>query len=537
MQLRQNFIDALNQAEDEFDIIAACYRELLAYKEDDDNGFITRVGHLSKDPQYGAYGELFASLRQRVVEIAEEMNTSDVSAGISFEKFQERLISEVTQFQCPNELTENDCMPVCIFYILDGLDGYIEKNQQFVYGTCKSYGPLNKGADSDRFLVYLQERTSFLSGAYDEKAGFRKPQRATRIGSIFRMFLLFEKHKWPCIPQIKPILLNSRCEKTIFEEKKLVISDIPYIGFQTFQMQSIEQSQPCEPKDIEGEFYIKYCIEWDDDNIQRILALLDLAIDQGSHIIVFPEFIMSEPMLKAIQDHLGELENGKRNQLLLVLAGTHYDWDEGKRRGNNVLHILNANGTDIGVYYKYSPFRVQSEERMHGADLQKKDSSPVISSRKYYKCCEILSDKGKECTLIDIEYIGRVLPAVCRDVIDGEYTLNLANAFLPSLLLIPAWSKSVYSFDTKLESIAKDIHTTSLLCNCCDAVAAGKKTIGRFCMPVKQKTRMKAPPLPISRETGCKKLCKNRNGCIKQIEVDFSCGQPKSRVVGTYYPE
>lgn len=537
MQLQQDFIDSIYQADNEYDIIAVCYRELLIYKEDNDNDFITRVGHLSKDPQYGPYEEVFVILRQHILEIAQKMHTSDEGAGISFEEFQKRLILEFTQFRCPNGLTENDCMPICIFYILEGLDGYIEKNQKLVYDTCKSYGPLNKGVGSECFLVYLQERTSFLSGAYGAQAGFRKPQRATHINSIFHMFLVFAKDKPSCVPQIKPILLNGRCRKTICEEKKLVISDIPYIGFKTFQMQSIERSQPCESKDIEGAFYIKYCIEWDDANIQRILVLLDLAIEQGSHIIVFPEFIMSGGMLKAIQNHLGELEYQKKNQLLLVLAGTHYYWDEEKKQGNNVLHILNANGKEIGTYYKYSPFRVQSEERMHGADLSAAGSSSVTDYRQYYKCCEILSDPGKECTLIDIEGIGRVLPAVCRDVIDGEYTLYLANTFMPSLLLIPAWSGSVYSFDTKLKSMANEIHTASLLCNCCDAVADRKKVIGRFCTPAKQNTRMEAKVLSISREAKCKKSCRNKKGCIMQIEVDFSCGQPKSRMVGIYSPK
>lgn len=64
--------------------------------------------------------------------------------------------------------------------------------------------------------------------------------------------------------------------------------------------------------------------------------------------------------------------------------------------------------------------------------------------RQYCENCEILSDPGEECILIDIDGIGRVLPAICRDVIDGDFTLRLANLFMPSFLMVPAWSRAIY---------------------------------------------------------------------------------------------
>ena len=37
---------------------------------------------------------------------------------------------------------------------------------------------------------------------------------------------------------------------------------------------------------------------------------------------------------------------------------------------------------------------------------------------------------------------------------------------MPSLLIVPAWSKSINSFDARLISLADTIHTSALVCNC-----------------------------------------------------------------------
>ena len=56
-------------------------------------------------------------------------------------------------------------------------------------------------------------------------------------------------------------------------------------------------------------------------------------------------------------------------------------------------------------------------------------------------------------------------------------------------------------------------------------------------MPAKQNTCMKAEVLDISHNQECKSLCRERGGCIVQIEVDFSGGEPKSEIVGIYHPK
>ncbi len=538
MLFRDSFIEALKKTKNEYDIIAVCYCELLAYKRDNDKNFIARIGCMKGDYEYGIFAEVFEDLRQEVLNIVMQMNMNDEHAGLGFEETKNKIIQKICQFQCPGTLTDDVCVPVCIFYILEALDSYVERDLEETYDSCWDFEPLNKGESRKNCFVYLQERTSFLKGAYhtESKKGFRKPLHSTRIGSLFHTLLLFKSDKLENIPQVIPIKLNKYCKSVI--QDKIKIFSIPYIGFDTFRFCSANNPQICEPDKIEGSFYVKYSPADEADNIQRVTALLELAIEKGANIVIFPEFIMSEGMKNGVQTYLREMQYDKKQRLILVLAGTSYHWD-GKGRGNNILHMFNAKGMEIGRYYKYSPFHKQKEEQVHGADVSTGKAGDSAQRRQYFKNCEILSEPGKECVLLDIDGVGRVLPAICRDVIDGEYTSRLADLFMPSILLVPAWSESVNSFDSRLTPLADTIHAASLLCNCCNAVKGDKENtvIGRFYMPAKQNTCMKAEVLDISHNQECKSLCRERGGCMVQIEVDFSGGEPKSEIVGIYHPK
>ena len=205
---------------------------------------------MAEDSEYGIYAEIFENLRQELLDLVLQMIVNDDNAGISFEELKNKVIQKICQFQCPETLTEDVCVPICIFYIMEALDSYVEKDLEETYDACHDFEPS----------------------------------------------------------------------------------------------------------------------EYEEDNIQRVTALLDLAIQKGANIFIFPEFIMSERMRDAVQTYLRQMQYDKKKRLILVLAGTCYHWD-GKSRGNNILHIFNANGMEVGRYYKYSPFLIQKEERIHGADV------------------------------------------------------------------------------------------------------------------------------------------------------------------------
>jgi hypothetical protein len=225
-------------------------------------------------------------------------------------------------------------------------------------------------------------------------------------------------------------------------------------------------------------------------------------------IVVFPEFVMSPDMLDAIQIHLRESRNRHNKRLKFVFAGTTYLKDN-EGNFNNVLHILKEDGTKLPyTYYKNSPFvKYDDTERYI-------DSNQILS-------CERITNPGKECVLLDIEGFGRILPSICRDFIDGEYTNALAHIFKPELILIPAWSESVNSFLTEMCSFANNIHSSSILCNCCNAVDKNKTKIGACIIPEKKESIVNSSPKYFYRSRGCYANCESQGGCVFILTIEF----------------
>jgi len=538
--LQESFLSALCRIDDEYEMIAICYSELLAYVPDHDNNFIAKVDHLDGDPEFKTCAPAFERLRQTVVEKARQANLSADTAGTGFPAFCQEVADMLRQFELPDGVSEKSCAPVCIFYVLEALDCYIEGNlrqSQQRYSDRRGCGPLNRDTSREKCLVYLTEQTSFLSQAYSNNAaGFRRPLHPTRVGEMFQMVLLFETAALRQPPSIRPLRVDP--EHPVRKNKRFLIASIPFIGFDTFRFHEVSREEPCGPGQTpDGNFYVEYSGEEEQAHKQKLLDLLKSAVEQGANIILFPEFIMSPAMEDALQNHLRSMDDASQKQLLAVFAGTGYHWDG--KTGNNILQIFDGGGVRIGCCYKRSSFLKRQAETFHGAALSAgKDKAPDgYAPRRYLECCEMLSDPGKECRLLDIDGIGRVMPAICRDVVDGGDTAVLAEQFLPSLLAVPAWSPSVHAFQTRFTGLAETIHTASLLCNCCNAVKdrktsdSGETVTGLFCMPKKTDGYMQAESLLIRRPAGCAETCGDRGGCVVMLEVDFSRGLPSVKIV------
>lgn len=547
MKFDEKFISEMTQAENEYELIGICYRELLKYVKETDCGFVVKAQTPEADSEYAPFSEDFYGLRENLLRCTERTVLRRESCGLTFQQFRNEMLEHLNEFQCPGSLTEKECAPVSIYYTLEALDEYVRQNlrEQENYLWERGNGaPLNHGNSREACLVYPQEQQSFLSGAYSGKDGFRKVNYLETIGQTMEAIFIIRKEELPRTtpgepPRIVHIPLRETCKDGVLKKKKFRIASIPYIGFRTMLFHRCDKDEPCEPgkeKQIKGPFYVEYNPEWEVDNQKRVLELLRLAIREGANFIIFPEFIMSPGMRQAIQNFLKKLTPPERNQLLLVFAGTSFEWDG--KKGSNTLHILNAEGIEIGCYYKTIPYRVKNGRTIHASKGHKN------KRQNFYLLYEKLDKRGSQCTLIDVEGIGRILPAICRDMVDEEYTYNLANLFLPSLLFIPAWSGSVNGFRTGMEHITQKIHAASLLCNCCDAVGHTKDgnsdhdvLIGLFNMPEKEDTYMKAQCHKIQRKAECAGACRERGGCVVPIDVSFDKGIPVGDVREAVYPE
>ncbi len=281
--------------------------------------------------------------------------------------------------------------------------------------------------------------------------------------------------------------------------------------------------QDKEPNDS-----IPFSIEYSEDLEKKYelpskaVGLLKQAIENGANIIIFPEFVMSPGMRKAVEDYLKQTMH---KEVVAVFAGTTFE-RERRDKMNNVMHIYNGRGVEIGKYYKYSFYNETNDREEAECNLLR------------YKLIEYLTDPGQECTLFSVQNIGLILPSVCRDIIEGVYTDYLAKLFQPDLIVIPAWSKSAESFTVPMRHYADTLHATSVLCNCCNALQYGKinriggKKISAACVPKKNKSVMEADFYDDAGDGRtchayyCGHKCNNGNGCIVYWKINTTGSVP-----------
>lgn len=236
------------------------------------------------------------------------------------------------------------------------------------------------------------------------------------------------------------------------------------------------------------------------------------AIQQGAEFILFPEFCVSVEILTYIKEELAAWKKAHEvSDLVAVFLGT--TWVNGN---DNVIYILDAWGRQIGIHYKNTSFRKKNKKG------------------KGYEISEGITNPGYRTTLLWVEGIGYVLPAVCRDVIDGEYTRNLVKKFKPAFLMVPAWSSSGSSFIQPLEAYAADYYTNSVLCNGCGALKGKADIVGGSAIPIKQGTVPRGHFKAIKKTARQKGDCTENCGdyCGYMLELDFSPGNvsPRKRI-------
>lgn len=267
------------------------------------------------------------------------------------------------------------------------------------------------------------------------------------------------------------------------------------------------------PAENGGLFHVEYEEEHLKTGAERAKKLLESAIEQKANIIIFPEYICSREVQDAIQNRLKEIyenksEREKVSALLLVVAGSCWTED-----CNNVSRIFSYSGRRIGDHYKHCVFW----------NAKNKDNVMV----------EDLANPGKETTIVDITGVGKILIGICRDISERSYTRVLAKDFMPQLLLVPAWSRSVHNgFEEQFrEIIAENHRTCSVLCNCCAALKNEDKfnvEVGMVVTPYKEKTVVVGNTDMICRDEGCIKKCKD-NACIFIVDMNFEYNMVMSK--------
>lgn len=213
-----------------------------------------------------------------------------------------------------------------------------------------------------------------------------------------------------------------------------------------------------------ADFRVVYDPETEKAYIVEAISILEKCIQEGYQVVVFPEFICSPAVHDAIQKYL---ENYRRRsgKLLLVVAGTGWYKDK-DGKGNNILKVYDYNGKLIGEQYKHAAFHKEGEI------ISSEQDTDGITTGIRSGSSEMLSEPGKKLLILDVQGIGRIAFAVCRDICDDapeNLTTRVLYDFDPDFVFVPAWSSSIQrGFESKFGVFA-DKGIISVLCNACEA--------------------------------------------------------------------
>lgn len=201
--------------------------------------------------------------------------------------------------------------------------------------------------------------------------------------------------------------------------------------------------------DGEGLFGVEYASAYDDRYEELLGAPLSKAIDAGCDCVVFPEMVVSSGHLNRMKDQLRATKDTK--SLQLVVAGSVWDRRDESGAGSNTCYFLDRFGNVLGATTKKNPY-VNNDVEPHQI--------------------EHLDSGVNETTLLDVEGLGRLMVAICKDLeSDTNYAFQMASVFRPDMLCVPAASGSVKgAFVGQADAIARRLHTICCVSNLCSMV-------------------------------------------------------------------
>lgn len=488
MSFSEKLVKDFNNINSKYDLIAYCYYYLITTVKNQIiflGEYIEINNNEQKDnPNYQMLSQFAINIKR----LFKQNFMSDFSVEASTNKMLDLIASTENDLKDFGDISMNHA--TISFFILKGLDLYF---QDCIYETWKS-SPLNEYY-KEFCLIYINSNLSIMDTIISEK-NYAEKIHKNEIRSYFKHIIIFETYELPRnygIPKLIALQKNEINLKKIIETKKVKIALIPTMCEKWFDF-NIRQGASFEIK------YNNQVLETVED---RVISLLNWAIECKANIIVFPEYVCSEEIQTKISEALSQMsesEPEKLNELLFVVAGSGWTKDS-----NNVSCIYDEDGFLLGKVYKYSAYDNHKEGIRYVEGLQ---------------------DPGKKITLIKVPRIGIFQIEICRNVSENEFCLRLAKAFDTQFLLITAWSSSVnIGFKKQIDSIISSNHRACVaMSNCCAAFSDCKKfrtQIGVVAAPQKNESLIEANYEYVKRKKRqCNFSCEN--GCIFEISFDFN---------------
>lgn len=496
MKIHKRYITPVANSESVFDMAAVCYI-ILESNISNPVKFISEYvdessSSINKNPNYQILRKFSDQIRDVLKEYSEfdftnqKLEVVELLQNINLDSFQGN--------------TENQLS--VIYTLLSTIDSIVSywDMQRIVERT-----PLNnRGKSKDLYFVYFTSSEP-LHKELILKIG-RKRKQNPDFGENFSHLLFLQKKMLPNNANA-PEICYLHCKR---HDKQYCIKVAVITGVTGKHFKIL--------KTIGSTQIIQYINEVQNEIGNKIWEKMEIAIKQGAEFIILPEFCVSEAILKYIKGRIAEWHKNNRraSQLIAIFPGSTWITSE-KNVHNNVQIILDAWGREKGRYYKNTPYR-----KLH-------------KSGRGYEESEGLSNPGYRTTIFYVEGIGYVLPATCRDVIDGTYTDYLVSKFCPTLLFVPAWSSSGNSFRRPMKTYAADYFTNSVFCNACGALSRNASIMGGATIIKKQGTitdgLFKEVKRPIECQNVDRKKCNRCCSYLMHINFDPEYLYRKERIM------
>lgn len=529
------------------DVAAICYVALKdAMANESEEVFIAGFfemadGTTGSNPNYQALETLTERVRQIA---AEEMRLEETSSSS-----RELFLTAISHVKLEEFGTDSHNAAAPYWAIIRGIDRAYGDNPKF--DSIKRRGPLNT-ACRDRVGVYLTAPPSVMSTALSSSGLKRIPEFA--FNSQLWYIHFYEKHPDRCLPNVRMTAQSSETnseqlqaiqplppsqqgdlvkshaaglsKRTLLEGQvedwpqhvrvgMFLFSPVTITGIAHFNEDGNYKKGEAMPVTFVAKqgraLSAVYREGYTDDYRGAVIDALETCIRAGCQIVVFPEVVISAGIRKAIVEYLENSSHRHRPQL--VVAGS--SWEPGKNSGDNISYLFDGYGHEMGRYYKVSPYG-SFEDADHIAFVEGLDSP------------------GKECTIIDVKGIGRVLPSICKDLVsDTRYTLDLARDFAPNLVCAPALSPSMDTgFSTPVNILSERSLSITVVCNQCGCMKERRgqdvivSMVGGPLKSAESSSRTRCLPLHIVRNDQCRRDCLSKNdemgsaSCVRIIDID-----------------
>lgn len=237
-------------------------------------------------------------------------------------------------------------------------------------------------------------------------------------------------------------------------------------------------------------FYIEKMYENAEEDLKdRYRKICSRSKGGDIDFLVFPEMLMTEKIISSIK------RKDKMQSPRFIVNGSVW------KAYMNKAVITDGRGEEIFSYYKKEPYKLKKEDK------------------EYRECLD--RNKNRVYSIMEIEGVGRIGVAICRDLISEEVKL-FHKMVGTDIIIIPAYTKSM-DLKASAEELSQEYNCVVVVANACSALDKTKGTLNRrigfITLPAKKGTT-RSRIIVEYEQNNCTKECEYK--CSgKKILIDF----------------